>query len=86
MKLYVTPTSPYARLAMIAMHDKGLSDRIELVWTRTRPHNDPILAVNPSGRVPFLMLGDGTGMEDTDLIVDYLDALAPPRKYDVPHG
>lgn len=71
---------------MIAMHDKGLADRIELVWTRTRQHNDPILAVNPSGRVPFLMLGDGTGMEDTDLIVDYLDALAPPRKYDVPHG
>ena len=71
---------------MIAMHDKGLADRIELVWTRTRQHNDPILAVNPSGRVPFLMLDDGTGMEDTDLIVDYLDALVPPRKYGVPHG
>ena len=28
------------------------------------------------------MLDDGTGMEDTDLIVDYLDALVPPRKYD----
>ena len=86
MKLYVTPTSPYARLAMIAMHDKGLSGRIELVWTRTRQPEDPLLEINPSGRLPFLMLADGTGMEDTDLIVDYFDALAPPRKYGVPDG
>ena len=86
MKLYVTPTSPYARLAMIAMHDKGLGERIELVWTRTRQLDDPLLPVNPSGRLPFLMLADGSGMEDTDLIVDYFDALAPPRKYGVPAG
>ena len=86
MKLYVTPTSPYSRLAMIAMHDKGLADRIELVWIRTRQQGDPILKINPSGRVPFLMLGDGGGMEDTDLIVEYFDALAPPRKYGAPDG
>ena len=86
MKLYVTPTSPYSRLAMIAMHDKRLADRIELVWTRTRQPGDPILKINPSGRVPFLMLGDGSGMEDTDLIVEYFDALAPPRKYGAPDG
>jgi glutathione S-transferase len=86
MKLYVTTTSPYARLAMIAMHDKGLSARVDLVWTRTRQPNDPLLAVNPSGRVPFLLLADGSGMEDTDLIVDYFDALSPPRHYSVPDG
>ena len=86
MKLYVTPTSPYARLAMIAMHDKGLGGRIDVVWTRTRQPEDPLLLVNPSGRLPFLMLAGGTGMEDTDLIVDYVDALAPPRKYGVPDG
>lgn len=86
MKLYVTPTSPYARLAMIAMHDKGIGDRIELVWTRTRQPDDPLLPINPSGRLPFLELADGSGMEDTDLIVDYFDALAPPRKYGVPAG
>jgi len=86
MKLYVTPTSPYARLAMIAMHDKGIAGRIELVWTRTRQPEDPLFAVNPSGRLPFLQLADGGGMEDTDLIVDYFDALVPPRKYGVPDG
>lgn len=86
MKLFVTPTSPYGRLAIIAMHDKGLSERIELVWTQTRQLDDPLLLVNPSGRLPFLLLGDGTGMEDTDLIVDYFDALAPPRTYGIPNG
>lgn len=80
MKLYVTPTSPYGRLAMIARLEKGLADRIVLVWTRTRIPDNPEYAFNPSGRIPFLQLDDGTGFEDTDVIVDYLDALAPPHR------
>ena len=86
MKLYVTPTSPYARLALIVRLEKGLADRVELVWTRTRNPDDPVLAVNPSGRVPFLLLDDGTGFEDTEVIVPYLDGLAPPRRFDPPGG
>ena len=85
MKLYVTPTSPYARLAMIARLEKGL-DGIELVWTRTRVPDDPMLAFNPSGRIPFLRLDDGSGFEDTDVIVDYIDALAPPLRFAAPEG
>jgi glutathione S-transferase len=81
MKLYVTPTSPYARLAMIARLDLGLEDSIELVWTKTRVADDPVLSVNPSGRIPFLQFEDGTGFEDTDVIVEYLDRLAEPRRY-----
>lgn len=76
MKLYVTPTSPYARLTMIVRLELGLADRVELVWTRSRVPDDPMLAFNPSGRIPFLLLDDGTGFEDTDLIVEYLDRLA----------
>ncbi len=80
MKLYVTPTSPYARLAMIVRLEKGLDD-IELVWTRTRNPDDPMLAFNPSGRIPWLGLDDGSGLEDTEAIVDYLDTLAPPCRF-----
>ena len=76
MKLYVTPTSPYARLVLIVRLELGLADRVDLVWTRTRQAEDPMLAFNPSGRVPFLHLDDGTGFEDTDLIVEFLDRLA----------
>ena len=85
MKLYVTPTSPYARLAMIVRLEKGL-DGIELVWTRTRVPDDPMLAFNPSGRIPFLRLDDGTGFEDTDVIVDWMDTLAPPCRFAPPRG
>ena len=85
MRLYVTPTSPYARLAMIVRLEKGL-DGIELVWTRTRVPDDPMLAFNPSGRIPFLRLDDGTGFEDTDVIVDYMDTLAPPCRFAPPWG
>ena len=86
MKLYVTPTSPYARLALIVRMEKGLADRVELVWTRTRKPNDPMLAINPSGRIPFLFLEDGTGYEDTDVIIPYLDSLVSPRQFDTPGG
>ena len=85
MRLYVTPTSPYARLAMIVRLEKGL-DEIELVWTRTRVPDDPMLAFNPSGRIPFLRLDDGSGFEDSEAIVDYMDALAPPLRFAAPEG
>tara|TARA_B100001559_G_C16433442_1_gene590876 strand:- start:322 stop:810 length:489 start_codon:yes stop_codon:yes gene_type:complete len=36
-------------------------------------------AINPSGRVPFLLLDDGTGIEDTPVLVQFLDNLKKPR-------
>ena len=81
MKLFATPTSPYARVANIALFELGLADRVEIVWTRTRQPDDPNLAFNPSGRIPFLLLEDGTGFEDTDLIIEYLDGLSMPRRF-----
>jgi len=35
--------------------------------------------INPSGRVPFLLLDDGTGIEDTPVLVQFLDNLKKPR-------
>jgi glutathione S-transferase len=81
MKLYGTTTSPYARLTRIVLFEKGLEDKVELVWTKTRVPDDPILEVHPSGRVPVLILADGTVLEDTPLIVDYLDSLVAPARF-----
>ena len=86
MKLYVTPTSPYARLALIVRLEKHLSDCVELVWTQTRNPHDPMLVNNPSGRIPFLLLKDGTGYEDTDVIIPYFDSLVSPRQFGFPSG
>ena len=51
LRLFGTPTSPYARIARIAVAELQLESEVELVWTATRQPNDPSLAFNPSGRV-----------------------------------
>ena len=78
MKLYGTTTSPYARIARIVVFEKNLQNNVEFIWIKTRIPNDPFLSINSSGRVPFLLLSNGFGLEDTPAIVDYLDALQKP--------
>ena len=75
MKLYVTLTSPYARLARIVVIEKGLEGRVEIVEAKTRTANSPYYRINPSGRVPYLVDDAGVGMEDSQLICAYLDGL-----------
>ena len=83
MKLYVTYTSPYARLARIMVIEKGLQDRVEIVAAQTRKAHSPYYQINPSGRVPYLVDQDGVGMEDSQLICAYLDSLDGTPKF---HG
>jgi len=75
MQLYVTFTSPYARLARILVIEKGLSQRVAVIAAKTRTLASPYYAINPSGRVPYLIDDAGVGMEDSQLICAYLDAL-----------
>ena len=74
MKLYITPGSPYARLARMVIIEKAIKG-IEIVVAKTRTPDSPYYAINPSGRVPYLVRDDGVGMEDSALICDYLDHL-----------
>ena len=85
MKLYSSLTSPYGRITRIALIEKGLADQIPLEVPITRQPDSPYYAINPSGRVPYLLLDDGTGLEESALICEYLDRigsgeplLAPP--------
>jgi glutathione S-transferase len=75
MKLYVTLTSPYARLARIVVAEKGLRDRVEIIEAKTRTPGSPYYQINPSGRVPYLIDDAGVGMEDSQVICAYLDGL-----------
>lgn len=74
MKLYITPTSPYGRIARIVAHMKGLASHVVIVEARTRQAGSPYYGVVPSGRVPYLERDDGPGLEDSALISRYLDA------------
>jgi len=83
MKLYVTLTSPYARLARIMVLEKALEDRVAVIVAKTRVANSPYYQINPSGRVPYLIDDAGVGMEDSQLICAYLDGLdGKPRFHD----
>jgi glutathione S-transferase len=75
MKLYVTYTSPYARLARIVVIEKALEDRVEIIEAKTRTAGSPYYQINPSVRVPYLVDNAGVGMEDSQLICAYLDSL-----------
>ena len=75
MKLYVTPGSPYARMARIVVIEKGLASRVEILTAKTRSTGSPYYGINPSGRVPYLVRDDGVGMEESALVCEYLDRL-----------
>ncbi len=56
VKLYITLTSPYARLARMVVLEKDLGDKVEQIIAKTRQVDSPFYQVNPSGRVPCLIL------------------------------
>jgi glutathione S-transferase len=75
LKLYVTLTSAYARLARALIIEKGLQGQVDVIPIQTRTPDSPLYAINPSGRVPTLLAGDGQVFEDSALICAYLDQL-----------
>ena len=84
MKLYVTLTSPYARLARILVLEKALEDRVEIIAAKTRAADSPYYQINPSGRVPYLIDDSSVGMEDSQLICAYLDSLDGKPRFHEP--
>src|SRR5918995_1624473 len=75
MKLYITPGSPYARMARIVILEKGLESRVEIIVAKTRVADSPYYGINPSGRVPYLECADDMRLEESALICSYLDHL-----------
>lgn len=80
MILHWSPKSPFVRKVMVAAHEKGVVDRIELVRNpvaMTKP-NAELMRVNPLSKLPTLELENGTVLQDSGLICAYLDALEGP--------
>lgn len=76
MKLFYSPTSPYARKARIMMREKKLNVAEEAVAPWDNPPE--LVAQNPLCKIPTLVLDDGTSLYDSRVIVDYLDSLGAP--------
>ena len=75
MKLYHSPASPFVRKALVAAHELGLAERIEIVGVAMTPVSgvDALNAENPLGKIPALVLEDGTTLYDSPVICEYLD-------------
>ena len=86
MKLYITPGSPYARMARIVAIEKSLESRVEIIVAKTRAARSPYYEINPSGRVPYLVCDGGGGLEESALICAYLDHLDGKPAFDLPGG
>jgi len=82
MKLYWSSRSPYVRKVMIAAHEMGVVDKLdcERVIVSAFAVNPDMLAVNPLGKIPTLILDDGTALYDSPVICEYLDTLHDGHK------
>ena len=76
MKLLYQTHSPYARKVLVAAHEVGLAERIDVIHHETSPtrRNEEVFALNPLGKVPVL-IDRGQVLFDSNVICEYLDGL-----------
>ena len=84
MKLFGTLSSPYVRKVRIVLAEKKLDYQF-LLEDLASP-DSKLQEVNPLGKVPCLIMDDGTPIYDSSVIVEYLDTLSPVAKLIPPSG
>lgn len=84
MKLIGSLASPYVRKVRVVLAEKKLDCQFELenVWST----ETAIQKFNPLGKVPSLVMEDGSVMIDSRVMVEYLDTLTPVCKLLPPNG
>ena len=84
MKLIGSLASPYVRKVRVVLAEKKLDYQfaLENVWAS----ETTIQKLNPLGKVPSLVMEDGTVMIDSRVMVEYLDTLTPVCKLLPPNG
>jgi len=70
LKIYSNTASPFGRKAKIIAHELGL--KLEVI--RTLPAQDPeFRRINPLGKIPALVLDDGSVLFDSPVVCEYLN-------------
>ena len=77
MKLFYSQTSPFVRKCLVAAHELGLAQRLELVPAAAHPVNRDrsVVDKNPLGKIPTLVTDEGAVLFDSRVICEYLNAL-----------
>ena len=83
MKLLASPASPYTRKVRIVLAEKRIECDMENV--DVQPVDNPVNAHNPLGKIPTLVLDDGTALYDSRVIVEFLDSVSPISRL-IPDG
>src|ERR1043166_6611166 len=68
--------SPFGRKARIAVSVLGLDNKVKIEPASNQDPADPISKQNPLGKVPVLILDDGSTLFDSPVILEYFDVMA----------
>ncbi|MGC9954060.1 MAG: glutathione S-transferase N-terminal domain-containing protein [Rhizomicrobium sp.] len=74
MKLYMSPASPFSRKARIIIRELDLERLVEEIPTNPAT-SEELRKVNPLGKIPALVLDDGSTLIDSPVICEYLNEL-----------
>ena len=83
MKLLSSTASPYTRKVRIVLTETKIE--CELQPVDVQPAENPVNAHNPLGKIPTLLLDDGTALFDSRVIVEFLDSVSPISRL-IPEG
>src|SRR3954465_5153642 len=75
MKLLAALISPYTRKVRVVLAEKKIECEMQIV--DVSPADNPANAHNPLGKIPTLVLDDGTALYDSRVIVEFLDSVSP---------
>src|SRR3954468_504496 len=75
MKLLGSPASPYTRKVRLVLAEKRIECEMELV--DVQPAENPVNAHNPLGKIPTLLLDDGSALYNSRVTGHFLDARSP---------
>jgi glutathione S-transferase len=82
MQLHSNPASPFGRKVKVVAHETGQFGSLVIhnVQTSAVAPDPGLVADNPLGKIPCLVLDDGTAFYDSRVICGYLDTLhaGPP--------
>ena len=73
MILRFSPSSPFVRKVRIAIALLGFDKDVTIERADTTDPNDSLRKINPLGKIPVLIVEDGTAVYDSRVILAYLD-------------
>jgi glutathione S-transferase len=76
MILRHSPSSPFVRKVRIAVSLLGFDNDVTMERADTTDPNDSLRKTNPLGKIPVLVVEDGSAIYDSRVILDYLDERA----------